>query len=228
MITDLGVITDFNPSQLDEVGALSPAPVTSPQRSPSASACDPYREAIELGLSRGRNAIAIYQDLVEEYSFASSYALCAQTARHTNTGSSRGDRHWSRPGSARRLRHRSHGARSRDTQVSTHAAVRDDAGLQPESSSSAHFPLQRPHLGRAARARVSPTGRGHRIVVLDNLREGVLVPDIYDPALNPLYRDVLAQYGKVVSSTVISVYNLDDCVFCGHWELCISGRRRTL
>jgi hypothetical protein len=28
--------------------------------------------------------------------------------------------------------------------------------------------------------------------VLDNLKEGVLVPDIYDPSLNPLYRDVLA------------------------------------
>jgi hypothetical protein len=25
----------------------------------------------------------------------------------------------------------------------------------------------------------------------------VLVPDIYDPALNPLYRDVLAHYGAV-------------------------------
>jgi transposase len=33
--------------------------------------------------------------------------------------------------------------------------------------------------------------------VLDNLREGVLVPDLYDPALNPLYRDVLAHYGAV-------------------------------
>src|SRR5262249_22888660 len=40
-------------------------------------------------------------------------------------------------------------------------------------------------------------GRAIRIVVLDNLREGVLVPDIYDPALNPLYRDVLAHYGAV-------------------------------
>ena len=36
-----------------------------------------------------------------------------------------------------------------------------------------------------------------RVVVLDNLREGVLKPDIYDPALNPLYRDVLAHYGVV-------------------------------
>ena len=34
-------------------------------------------------------------------------------------------------------------------------------------------------------------------VVLDNLREGVLKPDVYDPLLNPLYRDVLAHYGAV-------------------------------
>jgi len=36
-----------------------------------------------------------------------------------------------------------------------------------------------------------------RVVVLDNLREGVLKPDIYHPALNPLYRDVLSHYGSV-------------------------------
>jgi transposase len=36
-----------------------------------------------------------------------------------------------------------------------------------------------------------------RVVVLDNLKEGVLTPDVYDPTLNPLYRDVLAHYGAV-------------------------------
>jgi hypothetical protein len=36
-----------------------------------------------------------------------------------------------------------------------------------------------------------------RTVVLDNLREGVLTPDIYDPQLNPLFRDVLQHYGAV-------------------------------
>src|SRR6516162_1189211 len=46
--------TDFGA----EVGA-------SPGRSPSASASAIHREAIELGLSRGRNAMAIYQDLVD-------------------------------------------------------------------------------------------------------------------------------------------------------------------
>jgi hypothetical protein len=40
-------------------------------------------------------------------------------------------------------------------------------------------------------------GGATRVVVLDNLREGVLAPDIYDPALNPLYRDVLAHYGAM-------------------------------
>jgi hypothetical protein len=38
-------------------------------------------------------------------------------------------------------------------------------------------------------------GGSPRVVVLDNLREGVLSPDFYDPGLNPLYRDVLAHYG---------------------------------
>lgn len=36
-----------------------------------------------------------------------------------------------------------------------------------------------------------------RVLVLDNLREGVLHADVYDPTLNPLYRDVLAHYGVV-------------------------------
>jgi hypothetical protein len=36
-----------------------------------------------------------------------------------------------------------------------------------------------------------------RVVALDNLGEGVLAPDIYDPALNPLYRNMLTHYGAV-------------------------------
>jgi hypothetical protein len=28
------------------------------------------------------------------------------------------------------------------------------------------------------------------VVVLDNLKEGVAVPDIFDPTVNPLFRDV--------------------------------------
>jgi len=40
-------------------------------------------------------------------------------------------------------------------------------------------------------------GGSCRVVVLDNLREGVLTPDIYDPIVNPLFKDVLSHYGAV-------------------------------
>jgi transposase len=64
------VTTDSGLPPCSEPKAEQPA---GPTRSPTASACEPYREAIELGLSRGRNAMAIWQDLVSEYGFASSY-----------------------------------------------------------------------------------------------------------------------------------------------------------
>ena len=57
-----------------ESAALAEArPDPQPGRSPSASACEPYREVIELGLSRGRNAMAIWQDLVDSHGFAGGY-----------------------------------------------------------------------------------------------------------------------------------------------------------
>jgi hypothetical protein len=36
-----------------------------------------------------------------------------------------------------------------------------------------------------------------RVLVLDNLGEGVTTPDYHDPVINPLYRDLLAHYGAV-------------------------------
>jgi transposase len=44
-----------------------------PGSSPSASVCEAYRDAIELGLSRGRNAKAIWQDLVDASGFSGGY-----------------------------------------------------------------------------------------------------------------------------------------------------------
>jgi hypothetical protein len=46
-----------------------------PGRAPSASACEPYRrEIIAEALARGRNALAIWQDLVDDHGFAARYA----------------------------------------------------------------------------------------------------------------------------------------------------------
>ena len=201
VITDSAVITDLNPSQPDEVGALASAPVASPQRSPSASACDPYREAIELGLSRGRNAVAIYQDLVDEYSFASSYQSVQRFVRKLRGAQTPEARVVivTAPGQEAQVDYGT-GPMVRDPEsrkyrrtrlfVLTLGCSRKAVRLLTFRSSARIWA----ELHERAFRRL---GGATRIVVLDNLREGVLVPDIYDPSLNPLYRDVLAHYGAV-------------------------------
>jgi hypothetical protein len=72
-------------------------------------------------------------------------------------------------------------------------------------------PKERRWAGRAF-----PSSRG----VLDNLREGVVAPDIYDPSLNPLYRDVLAHYGVVALSCRVG-----DPDRKGKVEACLGNRR---
>ena len=61
-------------------GALpagTPSPLSasaSPGRAPAASACAPYRELIEGALGRGRDAMAIWRDLVDDHGFPAQYA----------------------------------------------------------------------------------------------------------------------------------------------------------
>jgi len=49
----------------------------------SASTCEPYREIIELGLSRHRNAMAIWQDLVSDHGSLQLYSA-RRPARRTD------------------------------------------------------------------------------------------------------------------------------------------------
>ncbi len=64
------VSTDFGA----ESGKATPgAPEPKPGRSPSSSTCEACRETIELGLARGRNAMATWQDLVDGHRFAAGY-----------------------------------------------------------------------------------------------------------------------------------------------------------
>src|SRR5437867_7724012 len=61
----------------DDAGGVSLRPTgrpPGPQRAPTASACAPYRELIELALARGRNAMAIWRDLVDDHGFPAQYA----------------------------------------------------------------------------------------------------------------------------------------------------------
>ena len=168
---------------------------------PGPSACEPYREAIDLGINRGRNARAIWQDLVCEYGFASSYQSVQRFVRKrrgTQTPEARvvivtaagqeaqvdyGTGPMVRDPESRKYR------RTRLFVMTLGCSRKSVRLLTFRSSSRIWAELHERSFRRL--------GGATRIVVLDNLREGVLVPDIYDPVLNPLYRDVLAHYGAV-------------------------------
>ena len=61
------------PSPGAGTGDAAPATGKRPGRAPQASACEPYRELIAEALGRGRNAMAIWQDLVDNHGFPAGY-----------------------------------------------------------------------------------------------------------------------------------------------------------
>jgi transposase len=186
-ITGLGVSTD----------AVRPPP----GRGPSASACEPYREIIVDALARGRNAVAIWQDLVDDHGFPAQYASVrrfvvklrgsiATEARVVIT-TAPGEEGQVDYGDGPMVRDRGTGKYRRTRLfVLTLGCSRKSVRLLVERSSAQIWA----ELHERAFRRLGGTVR---VIVLDNLKEGVLTPDIYDPALNPLYRDVLAHYGVV-------------------------------
>jgi transposase len=192
------VITDL----AQELAASVPlAREPQPGRSPSASACEAHRDAIELGLCRGRNAMAIWQDLVDACGFAAGYQSVRRFVRRLEAKSSPEARVVieTAPGEEMQVDYgegpmvrEPHSGKYKRTRlfVLTLGFSRKSVRLLVFRSSSQTWA----ELHEKAFRRL---GGATKVVVLDNLREGVLTPDIYDPALNPLYRDVLAHYGAV-------------------------------
>jgi transposase len=202
------VITDSGRPEPITLGALastlaSPEIVWPPlpRRSPTASACEPFRELIELGLSRGRNAMAIWQDLVCQSGFTSGYQSVLRFVRKLRGAQVPQARVViaTAPGEEAQVDYGT-GPMVRDPQSGKYRRTRLFVMTLGYSRKSVRLLVFRSssrvwaELHEKAFRRL---GGAVRLVVLDNLREGVLVPDIYDPTLNPLYRDVLAHYGAV-------------------------------
>src|SRR5499433_641041 len=167
----------------------------------STSFCEPYREAIELGLSRGRNARAIWQDLVSEYGFANNYQSVQRFVRKLRGTQAPEARVVivTAPGQEAQVDYGS-GPMVRDPETGKYRRTRlfvMTLGCSRKSVRLLSFRSSARIWAELHERAFRRLGGATRIVVLDNLREGVLVPDIYDPALNPLYRDVLAHYGAV-------------------------------
>jgi transposase len=184
------VTTDFG---------VAPEEETAPPA--SASACAIHRDAIELGLSRGRNAMAIWQDLVDARGFTGGYQ------------------------SVKRFVRKLLGSPSKEACAVIETAPGEEAQVDYGTGPMARDPVS----GKYRRMRLFVLTLGYcrksvrllvfqsstqtwaelhekafrrlggctRVVVLDNLREGVLKPDIYDPTINPVYADMLRHYGVI-------------------------------
>ena len=170
----------------------------------SVSACEPYRAWIEAQVALGRNAVSIYQDLVERHGFRHAYNSVKRfVARLKRRAPERFDVLEFPPGEE--------------------AQVDYGLGALTKTGSGKY---RRPYLfvmtlkfsGKSFRKTVWKTnqqiwsrlheeafrafGGAAAYVVLDNLKEGVIRPDIYAPELNPLYAATLAHYGAVASRRI--------------------------
>ena len=172
-----------------------------PGRAPSASACEPYREIIAEALTRGRNAVAIWQDLVDDHGFPGRYASVRRFVVHLR-GSAPADARvviTTAPGEEGQVDY-GEGPMVRDRGTGKYRRTRLFVLTLGCSRKSVRLLVWRSsaQIWAELHARAFRLlGGTVRVIVLDNLKEGVLTPDIYDPALNPLYRDVLAHYGVV-------------------------------
>ncbi len=186
----------------DSASSGAPAPwPPEPTRSPRLSRCEPYREIIERGLAIGRNAMAIWQDLVSDQGFAASYASVQRYVRKLGgekTPEARGII-VTAPGEEGQVDY-GDGPMVRDPTSGKYRRARLFVLTLGFSRKSIRLLVFRSstkiwaELHEKAFRRLAAVPK---VIVLDNLREGVLRPDIYDPAINPLYRDCLAHYGVV-------------------------------
>ncbi len=198
-----GVSTDSHLAQTPPAaaapGLLGAAPPPPPERAPSASACEPYREIIEEALGRGRNAVAIYQDLVSQLGFTAKYASVRRFVRRL-AASRPPEAHpviETAPGEEAQVDY-GQGPMVRDPDTGKYRRTRlfvMTLGYSRKSVRLLRFQSSTRIWAELHQESFRRLGGSPQVIVLDNLREGVLKADLYDPTINPLYRDTLRHYG---------------------------------
>ncbi len=173
---------------------ISPGPTTT-------STSEPYRELIEVGLSHGRNAMSIWQELVDQHGFTGAYESVKRYVRRLRGTQAPEARAiiQTAPGEESQVDYGT-GPMVRDAQTGKYRRTRLfvlTLGFSRKCIRLLSFHSSARIWAELHEQAFRRLGGTTKTVVLDNLKEGVLAPDLYDPALNPLYRDVLAHYGAV-------------------------------
>ena len=202
----------FDSQNLDAPADQASAPVqTAPPWSPtppaapaaqlaSASICEPYRDYIEAQLRLKRNAMAIYQDLVDQFGFTGAYnAVKRFTAKLRYREPEQFDRLDFAPAEEMQVDY-GEGAPTRVLGTTRYRKPRLFVATLRYSRRSYRRVVWKSSQQTWARLHEQAWryfGGSCRYVVLDNLKEGVLQPDIHEPELNPVYAAALKHYSVV-------------------------------
>jgi len=160
------------------------------------SACDPHREWIEEQVRLGRNGMAIYQDLVERFGFTHKYNSVKRFVRGLRKKDPRQyDRLEFLPGEEAQVDY----GTGAPTLHSNGKYRRPRLFIMTLKYSARAFRKVVWKSSKEVWCRLHEQafryfGGCPEYVTLDNLKEGVIKPDIYDPQLNELYAAVLEHY----------------------------------
>ena len=181
-------------------GAATAAPAPQVVPAHARSACEPHREWIEAQVHLGRNAMAIYQELVDERSFTLRYNSVKRFCRALRKREpEQFDRLEFLPGEEAQVDY-GEGALTLYPGSGRYRKPRLFVMTLRYSRRSYRQVVWK--SGSEVWARLHEQafryfGGCPQYVVLDNLKEGVISPDIYEPQLNRLYGAMLAHYGVV-------------------------------
>ncbi len=206
-----------------------PAAVPSP--GVTVSLCEPHREFVEAQLRLRRNATAIYQDLVDEFGFDGHYNSVKRfVAKLTQREPEQFDRLEFAPGEEAQVDY-GEGALTRVPGSSRYRRPRLFVMTLRYSRRCFRRVLWRSDQQSWARLHEQAWryfGGACRYVVLDNLKEGVAKPDLYEPELNPVYAATLAHYGVIADPARVGDPNRKGSVenAIGHTQAtALKGRR---
>jgi transposase len=172
-----------------------------PKRMPklARSACEPHREWIEAQVRLKRNAVAIYQDLVDTRGFTQRYNSVKRFCRELRREDpEQFDRLEFAPGEESQVDY-GEGAPTRHPVSGKYRKPRLFVMTLRYSRRSFRQVVWKSSSETWARLHEQAFryfGGSTQNVVLDNLKEGVITPDIYAPELNRVYAAMLAHYSS--------------------------------
>jgi transposase len=154
-----------------------------PKSSETASASAPYRELIELGLNKGRNAKAIWQDLVDDHGFVGGYQSVKRFINKLRGPASAQQPCAvivTTPGEEAQVDY-GEGPMVRDPQSGRYRRTRLfvlTLGYSRKCVRQIVFTSSTRNWAELHETAFAKLGGAPRVLILDNLREGVLKPDI--------------------------------------------------